>query len=1073
MSMKQVKKANEEQTRAIYHSGGKILSAGAGSGKTFVLVEHIVFLLLELKGTLKKEEWDSNVPKKLGQIVLMTFTKKAAGEISVRLLKKIEELIEVDFDNSEFWKIVQLNLTHINVTTIHGFCHKLLGQGFWSDLPSEFNLVSDIEFKNKILNLFDRWLDKRQAQLPMVFQASANSLGSAMVEIFSSPELKMMWDSPIRNVTVEGEINAFFEELLKVEGLESLFLDEIDLIASDKEKKKKWFEVISEFSDLRKSLGKISSTNFQSYNDYFLSITRFPVLNSAEISQSQKKSLGDIKNLREILKKTNEDLTTLKEHFPIYQQWVMIIQEIYDFIKLNYLEINGFTFSDLEYFVLKGLENIQVLEKIRSDYTYFIIDEFQDTSFIQFDIVKKLVGDNLERLFTVGDRKQAIYGFRGGELQVFTECSKLFGDNNNLLLKKNFRSFGNVINYNNALFAKVLKLGAEFEGVDPHGIEMEAQEIPLEELKDKGIVKSLKTVINANPKDINLDIVESERLFQEIQRLLGQDEYQTICILYRKLRPSYYLLEKLQELSANFTAQIKIEISEDPIMRFFQLMIERELNASNPKKLNSTLFLLKTLAEVIGIIEPLEPLIEQFSQDCKLYGISFSFHKMMFSLGISNSHAIYNSDLIDAICALSSDNLENIFQLLSVEGEKDYSCEVIQGSGRAKRIYIMSAHASKGLEFDAVLLGGIHTNGRAMGMKEMIGKIPHSFRWKKSFDQKKFYKSPFYFLESELTGKKDFSESKRLLYVACTRAIKYLGYVDLHSHFNGDTEELFENKNSWIQALRLHPGQVEESTLESHESNYVQRPLIQKDSLGIEIRNEHRKLGVISELSVTRLACLAECPFKFYLKNICKIEVEKSKQSFLKSEEDDRDFFYSSMERGTKLHGQLSDLFTGKIQVTDLAKTEKETLLWAYELGKTFLDKHLIISEKLIKFSLFGQMISGTPDIVFLNKEDSLIVWDFKTGKRDEQKESHYWLQLFCYAYAYSQKMHLSQEREVEVALVYLDEKNLVSRKYSVKEITQLLFFEWSKTESLNQVNYSHCSNCEYNKICQKAKSHL
>jgi ATP-dependent helicase/nuclease subunit A len=85
---------NEEQQKAIYHGGGKLLSAGAGSGKTFVLIEHLIYLLSEVQKKSTSSEWNKQISSELSKIVLMTFTKKAAGEMSVRMMKRIEEIIE-------------------------------------------------------------------------------------------------------------------------------------------------------------------------------------------------------------------------------------------------------------------------------------------------------------------------------------------------------------------------------------------------------------------------------------------------------------------------------------------------------------------------------------------------------------------------------------------------------------------------------------------------------------------------------------------------------------------------------------------------------------------------------------------------------------------------------------------------------------------------------------------------------------------------------------------------------------------------------------------------------------------
>ena len=79
---------NAEQLKAINHDGGVLLKAGAGSGKTFVLVEHICHLTAIWISEFKKRQ-DSNfeefLRKKFSEVVMMTFTKKAAGEMNIRL----------------------------------------------------------------------------------------------------------------------------------------------------------------------------------------------------------------------------------------------------------------------------------------------------------------------------------------------------------------------------------------------------------------------------------------------------------------------------------------------------------------------------------------------------------------------------------------------------------------------------------------------------------------------------------------------------------------------------------------------------------------------------------------------------------------------------------------------------------------------------------------------------------------------------------------------------------------------------------------------------------------------------
>ena len=80
-------------------------------------------------------------------------------------------------------------------------------------------------------------------------------------------------------------------------------------------------------------------------------------------------------------------------------------------------------------------------------FSFFIIDEFQDTSNVQFQIIEKLCLKRFENLFVVGDEKQAIYRFRGGEISLFSYVKTLL--KNNLTLTDNYRSHASIISFNN------------------------------------------------------------------------------------------------------------------------------------------------------------------------------------------------------------------------------------------------------------------------------------------------------------------------------------------------------------------------------------------------------------------------------------------------------------------------------------------------------------------------------------------------------------------------------------------------------------------------------------------------
>lgn len=1064
---------NAEQSKAIVHSGGKLLSAGAGSGKTFVLVEHIIFLLDQFRVNIPRDDWSIKLKSFLRRKILMTFTKKAAGEMSVRMLKKLEELIdESDFDQDrdkrEFWSLVKENLNYLNILTIHGFCHKLLRQGHWKELPQEIKLLKPLEQRNKLTKLFDQWYEQNSSKTDSLFLSNSQALLESMYQVFSSPELRFMWKNPLSIRSAQEVIDTYFKEYLARSRVSKLFVEGNEILIEELYKKKKWAELIFEFYSLKAEWGALNADNFEQYLNLFNNISKFPSA-SKEMSDSEIEVLELIKELRSNLNDIADDFLILKSNFEIYQNWTKVFLEVFNYINWHYMDIPGFTFSDLEYYVLSGLQDDSTCIKIRESYDYFIVDEFQDTSSVQYEILLKLLGNDLKKLFAVGDKKQAIYGFRGGELSVFERCSKEIGNENNFFLQNNYRSASQIIKFNNELFEKIFPLGQGFEGADPHSVTMENQEYPSKSNLQGEVVAFKVQLSEEETSSSDIDNVEAQALCAQIKTLLSNNEIGSICVLYRKLMPSKFLLEALQREDFAYISQVKIQLDDDPVANLFLLLVEYLLNHNDQKKLQSTKFLLRNLLQLLRIkSDDLDLYLDHFRENQKLYGLKISFHRFLYMLGVTNSFHVFNSEMVDTVCDITRENLVQIYELLKHENKSEYSFDMMHGNSDkfGKRIIIMSAHASKGLEFDAVLLGGIHTNGRYLGLRDLVGKLPGSFKWKVALGQRQFVKSPFYFLESQLLQQKDFSESKRLLYVACTRAVKKLYYADIWGFVKGEKSALFENKNSWIQAMRIHPAIEVDSSYDFIQSLKKDLSIIHKDSLGLIHHPNLPSMGVSSELSVTRLATLAQCPFKFYLQNVCRLDAQ---EHFLKLEDDEEvEITYSSMKRGTRLHEVLADVFQGKISIDQVNVDEKDLIEWTYRLAEKYLIDHEVISEKMIKFSLFGQMISGTPDLVFQKKSQRLVVWDFKTGQRVIDSESGYWFQLMCYAYAYGKLNQFSQDQKIEFSLIYLDECLEIKRELTLDEITLDLFSHWKKAEHLYQVSHQHCPHCSFNKICQR-----
>ena len=195
------------------------------------------------------------------------------------------------------------------------------------------------------------------------------------------------------------------------------------------------------------------------------------------------------------------------------------------------MQFNSVSFSDLEYFTLQGLRAEESNAEIKKLYSYFIVDEFQDTSETQFEILSRLAKVISQMYSALGIVSSAIYRFRGGEISVFNKFSKLTPQN--FSLANNYRSFKNIVEHNNSFFSNLFEVGGGFEGRDPHQIEPLLQKAANED-EDKGDVRILEyhdeseflTATELNQKEASI-------IASEVENLKDHSH----CILYSKLRP--------------------------------------------------------------------------------------------------------------------------------------------------------------------------------------------------------------------------------------------------------------------------------------------------------------------------------------------------------------------------------------------------------------------------------------------------------------------------------------------------------------------------------------------------------
>ncbi len=1088
-------KANAEQILAIEHQGGMLLKAGAGSGKTFVLVEHIIYLtnnwIQEFKAS-PQGTFEDFIRLRFTQVVMMTFTKKAAGEMSIRLTDKFSSIAEQSNENQNYWQIASEALPLLTVTTIDGFCRRLITSGFFPHLSTEAKIIFTTERLDQVQALFERWFESNSQgwtnEILEIVIREKKQLLNALSNIFSDPSLRLEWKKFNFSEAHPTKLGDTLQKSFKLNKIEEALLriHQFDL------------PVESERSAFETVVGQLQNTGLpvvdsleklEVYSSFFAGIKVLRGESGKKKTPQHEEVKDAIVEVRDWIKKWFPVISDYSAHYDTkILPWLKLCQSAFEAIDKGLDPNQGMTFGDIEYYVALGLKNKEDLDRIQKTYQYFIVDEFQDTSSLQFEIIQGLIGKDYKKLFCVGDAKQAIYGFRGGELSVFQDCAELVPVVRTLA--NNYRSLPSIIKFNNSLFRHVLPLGQEFTGLDPFTVEAEDQNIPSEvNHEQEGSVEILKTTIERNVEEEGklstdeINRLEAILLSDSIEKQRKMFPQETCTVLYRKLKPSGELIRSLIKKNIGFTAQFKIDLIDDPVMGIFLVLLKRQFDINEKTHDHYPLMMIKSYLKILEISNDLnQAMLKKFDEDVMYWGLLEAFKKFIFHLNITNENSDINLEVIETLCKLYHQDPETILVQLSQGDNSRISLDFRYGAD-AGRVQLMTAHASKGLEFDTVYLAGIYTNGRENPDRDMFGDHPGSFYWYLDLANREKQKSPFFLFESEINKYKNFSESKRLFYVAATRAKRKLVWVDL-----GDLNSLFSiPKNSWIDGLNswlLHSSasgiNLEESKDNEFDSSLVLKqenppelPLFFYDSVGVQPKSgEKSDLGIVAELSVTRLNSLVDCPRKFYLENILKLTATASPQEFRSRSEEEVTGVVSSAQRGTMVHEFIAkgiernfvvprEAFSGEL---------KEPIQWALDELQNYRADYDFIAEKPLKFEFFNFMISGIPDLLLMPKTNDKLaqVWDFKTGRITQENLAHYWIQLAAYAYALYQTGQLRNDTKIELKLCFVDEKKILERSIDLNTAIQELYPVWISQNEPWTIKTDHCTQCPYGDICPR-----
>ena len=392
-----------EQAKAVNLEGKNIrVSAGAGSGKTAVLSERVIRKL--------KDGID------IRNILMLTFTNEAAGEMAARIRKKIKKAGLKD----------QLEyLDQAYITTFDAFALNLVKKYHYVlNMSKDISIIdaSIINLKRKEIleEIFEEFYEEKDERFLKLIEDFTNRddtlIKDSVLSINRLLDLKYdkddYLDNYVNNFYSDEYVNKCFDEYFKyvkslAESLESMVL-EIESYMDNSSYQKLYASVSNLFSP-------------HNYNDLYkykdCTLGKFTKLD--EEGKALKENIQDtFKTLSDLIFYSEEELKSAYLSTKDYAQIIIeIIHKLDDKINAFKKEFDAYEFTDIAKMAIKLVEeNESIREELKNKFNEIMIDEYQDTSDLQETFIKYLENDNV---YMVGDIKQSIYRFRNANPLIF------------------------------------------------------------------------------------------------------------------------------------------------------------------------------------------------------------------------------------------------------------------------------------------------------------------------------------------------------------------------------------------------------------------------------------------------------------------------------------------------------------------------------------------------------------------------------------------------------------------------------------------------------------------------------
>ncbi len=750
----------------------KVYKSSAGSGKTYTLVKE--YLCLVLKN-----------PAKFRQVLAITFTNKAANEMKDRIVNQLYQLAFKDLEDNHLAqdllttlsfdenrlkdnarKVFQNILHHYSdfaVSTIDSFTHRIVSTFAYDlNLPLRF----DVELKSE---------DLLSTAVGLLVEkvGAEKDLTDILVQFAATNfEEEKNWhvESSLKKISKE----IFKEDVSEYLGrLKNISLKDFQEISGQVKKQVLGFEKKvtetavqawktiqdsglseSDFYQTKSGIGayfkKLSEGKPDiSPNSYVLKAIEEDVWTSSKPSGHVLAAIDGIKDfLRDCFHKIQDGYSLYVSQKQLLENFfsVALLNEMHHIIEQYSGENALLHISEFNKRIAEVVENEPVpfiYERLGEQYKHYLIDEFQDTSVLQWKNLLPLVENNLaqnEFSMVVGDGKQAIYRFRQGEVEQFVDLPKIYKRGNQsfemereatlmrnfeeAVLDKNYRSCAEIVNFNNDFFEHIAPLLNEktkriYLGKDGVG---GLKQIPV---RENGYVR-IEFVKKEGNKREPYEPDTCQKVFETLQKCLQNGlAYRDIVILARS--------KKQLKTIAAFLSEQSLDGQPIPLLSAESFSLN---NSEFIRFLHSLLKLIHNSRESVAQIEVLSYLqkhkkisletMEAFfsrSREEKNYSVFDFLNEQGFGLDVNILNSLSMYDLVEELVrvfgsqteadiylsaflnylATWMDKPQQSLDLLLEDMESqlsDISAKVPSG---LNAVELMTIHKSKGLEFPVVI----------------------------------------------------------------------------------------------------------------------------------------------------------------------------------------------------------------------------------------------------------------------------------------------------------------------------------------------------------------------------------